>query len=132
MSNTPDQFDFERFAQTLAASESRIVAVGIVDGSNELVYSNFRENTTFYASFETIRHLMTATARFTMSEVAKLEPPLGKVEYVVIRFDKRVIVCSRLNNYVIVLGLDTEVPTPFPDYITTLIMNAAARTRTGN
>lgn len=73
---------------------------------------------------------MTIAPRLVMDELEKLEPVLGEIGAVLVRFEKRVLVFTRLDNYVIVVGLETDVPTPFPEYIAGLVKTAAKRTRT--
>ena len=122
--------DLDEFAKSLASSESRIVFIGIVDNLFKLRYSNFREGAKFYADREVIRNFMTIAPRLVVDELEKLEPVLGDIGAVLVRFEKRVLVFTPLDNYVIVVGLETDVPTPFPEYIAGLIKTAANRTRT--
>ena len=124
------KLNLDEFANALALSESRIVFIGIVDSSFKLKYSNFREGAKLYANQEVLRNLMTIAPRLVIDELEKLEPVVGKINSVLVRFEKRVLVFSRLNNYVVVVGFDTEVPTPFPEYIAGLIKTAAKRART--
>jgi hypothetical protein len=124
------KLNLDEFANALALSESRIVFIGIVDSSFKLKYSNFRVGAKLYANQEVLRNLMTIAPRLVIDELEKLEPVVGKINSVLVRFEKRVLVFSRLNNYVVVVGFDTEVPTPFPEYIAGLIKTAAKRART--
>jgi len=124
------ELNLEEFAKSLALSESRIVFIGIVDNSFKLRYSNFREGAKLYADQEVLRNLMRIAPRLVIDELEKLEPVVGKINSVLVCFAKRVLVFSRLNNYVVVVGFDTDVPTPFPEYVAGLIKAAAKRTRT--
>ncbi|MGO9643368.1 MAG: hypothetical protein ACLPY5_01325 [Candidatus Bathyarchaeia archaeon] len=122
--------DFEVFAQNLAASESRIVYVGIVDSQYNLRYSNFREGGKMYADADVIRSLLTIAPRLAIAELEKLEPALGKIKAVLVLFEKRVLVLSRLDDHIVVVGFDNEVPTPFPEYVAGLIKTSAKKART--
>jgi hypothetical protein len=124
--------DLDGFAKSLALSDGRIVFIGIVDSSFKLRYSNFREGARLYADQEVVRNLMTIAPRLVIDELEKLEPVVGKINSVLVCFEKRVLVFSRLDNYVVVVGFDTDVPTPFPEYIAGLVKNAAKRTRTSS
>jgi hypothetical protein len=126
------EFDLDGFAKLLASSESRIVFIGIVDSLFKLRYSNFREGAKLYADLDVIRNLMTISARLVKDDLAKLEPILGKLSTALVRFEKRVLVFTPVDDYVIVVGLDTDVPTPFPEYVAGLIKTAAKRNRNTN
>lgn len=121
--------DFEMFAQNLASDEVRIVYVGIVDSEYKLKYSNFREGGKLYGDFHVIRNLLTIAPRLAVAELEKLEPTLGKIDAVLVRFEKRVLVFSRLDDHVVVVGFDPEVPTPFPEYVAERIKRAAKKAR---
>ena len=122
----------DAFAKYLASSDSRIVFIGIVDSSFKLRYSNFREGAKLYANQDVLRNLMTISPRLVIEELEKLEPVVGKITSVTVRFEKRVLVFSRLDKYVVVVGFDTNVPTPFSEYVAGLIKNSAKRTRRGS
>jgi len=122
--------DFEVFTQNLIEDEARIIYVGIVDSQFKLKYSNVREGGELYADFNVIRNLLTFAPRLVIGELEKLEPALGKINAVLVRFEKRVLVFSRLDDYVVVVGFHTEVPTPFPEYVAQRIKRAALNART--
>ena len=121
--------NFELFAKALAEDEARIVYVGIVDSKYELKYSVFREGGEVYADFNVIRNLLTFAPRLVIAELEKLEPTLGKISAVLVRFEKRVLVFSRLDDHVVIVGFHTEVPTPFPEYVAERIKRAARSAR---
>jgi hypothetical protein len=132
LSNKDTELDFEEFAKFLASSDGRIVFIGVVDSLFKLRYSNFREDAKLYTDLDAIRNFITMTPRLVMNEVQKLEPILGEVDAVLVIFKNRVLVFSHLEDYVIVVGFGTDVPTPFPEYVAGLIKNAAKRTRTSS
>ncbi|MFI5448697.1 MAG: hypothetical protein ACHQ03_02870 [Candidatus Bathyarchaeia archaeon] len=122
--------DFEAFTRNLIADEVRIIYVGIVDSQYRLKYSNYREGGEVYGDFNLIRNLLTFAPRLVIGELEKLEPTLGKINAVLVRFEKRVLVFSRLDDHVVVVGFHTEVPTPFPEYVAERIKRAARSART--
>jgi len=126
----PQSLDFEVFARNLIEDEARIIYVGIVDSQYRLQYSNIREGGKVYGDFDVIRNLLTFAPRLVIAELEKLEPELGKINAVLVRFEKRVLVFSRLDDYVVVVGFHTEVPTPFPEYVAERIKRAAKNART--
>ncbi|HMK82114.1 MAG TPA: hypothetical protein VK503_00190 [Candidatus Bathyarchaeia archaeon] len=85
-----------------------------------------------YANQDVLRNLMTISPRLVIEELEKLEPVVGKINSVLVRFEKRVLVFSRLNDYVVIVGFDTDVPTPFPEYVAGLIKNSVKRTGTNS
>ena len=120
--------DFDGFAKSLALTESRIVYVGIVDSSCKLKYCNFREDAKLHLDDEVIRNLMAITSSMVVAPLEKLEPILGRMSTVLVRFENRVLIFIRLKNYSIIVGLDPGVPTPFPEYIAGLVKNSVNRT----
>ena len=119
--------NFERFGQNLLDLDNRIVYVGIVDGRYKLMHSCFREGTKLLSKSETIHNFMMLAPKLTMNDLEKSKPELGSISSVLVRFEKRVFVFSRLDEYVIIVGLDEEVPTPLPELIATHIKTAASR-----
>jgi hypothetical protein len=117
--------NFAKFTQNLLELDKRIVFVGIVDSHSKLMHSAFREGLKLYADHETIHRFMSLAPRLTMDELEKAKPTLGSVNTVLVRFAKRVFILTRFNEYVIVVGLDIDVPTELPDLITGLIKTAA-------
>ena len=117
--------NFEKFAKNLLAEDTRIVFVGIIDDHFKLLYSTFREGAELYSNHKAIQKFMSLCSKLTMGELEKSKPILGSISTVLVRFANRVFVLSRFNVFVIVVGLDVEVPTPFPDLIANLIKTAA-------
>lgn len=124
--------NFERFGENLLDLDSRIVYVGIVDGHFRLMHSCFRQGTELDADViqldsdpKTINDFMALSSRLTMHELEN-KPALGSISSVLVRFEKRVLVFSRLDEYVIIVGLDVEIPTPVPEMIAGLIKTAAS------
>jgi len=117
--------NFGKFARNLLELDERIVYVGIVNSHSTLVYSEFREGVRLHSDRETIHKFMSLAPRLTMDELEKSRPTLGTINTVLVKFAKRVFVLSRFNEYVIVVGLNVEIPTPVPELITSLIKTAA-------
>ena len=118
--------NFGKFARNLLELDGRIVYVGIVNSHSRLMYSEFREGARVYSDRETIHKFMSLAPSLTMDELEKSKPSLGSISTVLVRFAKRVFVLSRFNEYVIVVGLEIEVPTPLPELIASLIKTAAS------
>lgn len=122
--------DLDGFAKSLALTESRIIYIGIVDSSSKLLYCNFREDAKLHLDEEVIRNLMAITSSMVVAPLEKLESILGKMSTVLVRYENRVLIFIRLKNYSIIVGLDPDVPTPFPEYVAGLVKNAVNRTLT--
>ena len=121
------RLNFERFGQNLLDLDNRIVYVGIVNSRYKLMHSCFREGATVHSDSRTIHNFMMLAPKLTMTDLEKSKPALGSISSVLVRFEKRVFVFSRLDEFVIIVGLETEVPTPLPDLIANHIKTAASR-----
>ena len=119
--------NFERFGQNLLDLDNRIAYVGIVNNRYKLMHSCFREGTTLHSDSKTIHDFMILAPKLTMNDLEKSKPNLGTISSVLVRFEKRVFVLSRLDEYVIIVGLDVEVPTPLPELVASHIKTAASR-----
>lgn len=121
------KLNFERFGQNLLDLDNRIVYVGIVNSRYKLMHSCFREGAILHSDSKTIHNFMVLAPKLTMNDLEKSKPTLGSISSVLVRFEKRVFVFSRLDEYVIIVGLDIEVPTPLPELIASHIKIAASR-----
>jgi hypothetical protein len=119
--------NFERFEQNLLDLDNRITYVGIVDSHHKLMHSSFREGVELHSDRKVIHDFMMLAPRLTMNELEMSKPNLGSISSVLVRFEKGVFVLSRLNEFVIVVRLDVEIPTPVPELINQLIKDAASR-----
>ena len=90
------------------------------------MHSSFREGAKLYSDREAIRNFMTRAPYFTINNLEESKPILGGITSVLVRFNKRVFVFSRFDEYVVAVGLDMEVHTPLPDLIEKLVKTAAA------
>jgi hypothetical protein len=91
------------------------------------MHSTFREGAKLYSEPEMIRNFMTLAAQLVVNNLEEAKPVLGAITSVLVRFDKRVFVFSRLDGYLVVVGLDVNVRTQLPDLVAKLIRTAAAR-----
>jgi hypothetical protein len=117
--------DFIKFTQNVFAQEKRVIYLGIVDRMYRLRHSEFRQNAKILSPPDVIRDFMTITPSVIMNELEKRQPVLGLVKVVLVRYEKRVLLFGRFQEYVIILGFDPEVPTPFPDQMFNIIKTAA-------
>jgi nucleoside-specific outer membrane channel protein Tsx len=101
--------------------------VGIIDSYDKLMHSCFREGTKSESDIKAIHNFMDLAPRLTMNELGKTKPSLGSISSVLVRSDKGVFVFSRLDEFIIVVGLDVEIPTPVPELVARLIKSAASR-----
>ena len=122
--------NFEKFGENLLDLDKRIIYVGIVDSHFRLMHSSFREGESGLSQLEsdpqTIHDFMMLAPRLTMHELEKSKPALGVISSVLVRFEKRVFVFNRLDEYVIIVGLDVVIPTPMQENIAKLIKIAAS------
>jgi hypothetical protein len=99
-----------------------------MDSSSKLKYCSFRESAKLYVDEEVIRNLMAITSNMVVAPLEKLEQIFGKMSTVLVRYEKRVLIFSHAKNYSVIVGLNPDVPTPFPEHIIGLIENAMKRT----
>ena len=118
--------NFERFGQNLLDLDDRIVYVGIVNSRYKLMHSCYREGARLHSDSKTIHKFMMLAPKLTMNDLEKSKPALGSISTVMVRFEKRVFVFSRLDEFVIIVGLDIEFPTPIPELIANHIKTAAS------
>lgn len=119
--------NYERFCNNLLTLDHRILFVGIVDSQHNLLHSSFREDAELYSDPEVIRHFMTLAPQLTINGLERSKPVLGAITSVLVRFEERVFVFSRLDGFIVIVGLDVDVHTPLPDLMAKLIKTAAAR-----
>ena len=111
---------------TSLEQETQIVFVAVVDNRYTVLINKFREGSTLYYSPEYIRNFVQITPVIIVDALEKLKLMLGSISTVVIRYEKRVLLFSRYEDMIIVLGFDPSIPTPFPDSMARLIRKVAS------
>ena len=61
-----------------------------------------------------------------------LKPALGLIPLVTVRYKNRLVLFIRFEDMIVVLGLESSVPTPLPDLMTNLIRETANESNESN
>ena len=118
--------NYEQFCENLLTLDHRVVYVGIVDNQPRLMHSKFREGAELHSTPAAVRKFMTIAPHF-IDNLEMDKPTIGGITSVLLKSDKRVVVFSRLDGFIVAVGLDEEIHTPIPDLVEKLIKTAAAR-----
>ena len=105
--------DVEKFAQEAFRRDSRIRYVGIVDAEYHVLLSKMREGVESVRTSEDYRNFVQLMPPIIVDAAEKLQPILGKLESVTIRYEKVLFAFFRVKKVVVVLSYNPEVTTPF-------------------
>ena len=117
--------DFKKFAENIFKREPRVVFVSIVDNRYTVLANEMRKGATLYYTPEFIRNFVQLVPLIVMDALEKLKLALGPISSVTVRYEKRVLLFSRYEDMIVVLGLEPSVPTPLPDSMAKLIEETA-------
>ena len=123
--------NFDKFIEGLFAREPRLVYVGVANNLYKLVASEIRKDATVYLSPQALENFVQITPIVIVDALERLQPLLGKISSILVRYEKRVLLFTRFEGDVIVLGFETSVPTPFPIEIAKLIEEVAKKCNDG-
>jgi hypothetical protein len=105
--------DVDKFAEEVFRKDSRIRYVGIVDKGFHILLSKMREGVQSITTVEQERNFVQLMPPIIVDAVEKLQPILGKLDTVTIRYEKVLLAFFRMNTLVVVLSFDSNVSTPF-------------------
>ena len=118
--------DAQKFAKRILDVEPRALYVGVVDSrSNTVIADEFRNGAHLYYPKEYVHNFMMVAPAIAMESLERLKPGLGVITSTLIRYEKRVLLFSRCEDMIVVLGFDVSVPTSFPDSMSKLIRTVA-------
>jgi hypothetical protein len=117
--------DFDKFIERLLMHEPRLVYVGVANNQYKLVASKIRKDATTYLTHQALQNFVQITPIIIVDALERLQPLLGGISSILVRYEKRVLLFSRFEENVIVLGFEPSVPTPFPIEISKLIKKVA-------
>jgi len=107
--------DFSKFVHQILEREKNVIFVVVVNNQYKLLASEIRKDARTYLEAQAIRNFAQITPPIVLDSLERLEPLLGPISAVVVRYQKRVLLFSRLEDMAVILGLDPAVPTPLPD-----------------
>jgi hypothetical protein len=105
--------DVEKFAEEAFKADSRVRYVGIVDNEFHVLISKMREGVQSITTDEAERNFVQIMPPIIVDAVEKLQPLLGQLENVTIRYEKVLLVFFRMEGFVVVLSFNADVSTPF-------------------
>ncbi len=105
--------DPERFTEEAFKKDSRIRYVGIIDNQFRIIVSKMRESVQSVTSEEQERNFIQLMPPIIVDAVEKLQPLLGKLDNVTVRYEKMLLVFFRVQNLTVVLSFNPNVSTPF-------------------
>ena len=87
--------DPERFTEEAFKKDSRIRYVGIIDNQFHIIVSKMRESVQSVTSEEQERNFIQLMPPIIVDSVEKLQPLLGKLDNVTVRYEKMLLVFFR-------------------------------------
>ena len=105
--------DVEKFAAEAFRTDMRIRYLGIVDNEFHILLSRMREGVESVTTDEQERNFVQIKPPIIVDAVEKLQPLLGKLDSVTVRYEKVMLVFFRMEGLVVVLSFDANVNTPF-------------------
>jgi hypothetical protein len=105
--------DSKKFAEEAFRSDARIRYVGVVDNEFHIHFSQMREGVESVTADDQDSHFIQIMPPIIVDAVEKLQPLLGKLDNVTVRYEKLLLVFFRLEGFVVILSFDNTVSTPF-------------------
>ena len=105
--------DAQKFAEEAFRVDPRIRYVGIVDNEFHILFSKMREGVQSVTTEEQERNFVQIMPPIIVDAVEKLQPLLGKMDNVTIRYEKLLLVFFRMEGVVVVLSFNANVTTGF-------------------
>lgn len=105
--------DVEKFADEAFRKDSRIRYVGIVDNEFHVLVSKQREGVPSVTTEAQERNFVQLMPPIIVDAVEKLQPILGKLDTVTVRYEKVLLVFFRMNALAVILSFNSNVSTPF-------------------
>ncbi len=105
--------DSEKFVEEAFKKDSRIRYVGIIDNQFHIIMSKMREGVQSVGTEEEERGFIQLMPPIIVDAVEKLQPLLGKLDNVTVRYEKLMLVFFRFQNFTVVFSFNPDVSTPF-------------------
>ena len=105
--------DPEKFTEEAFKKDIRIRYVGIVDNEFHIISSKMREGVQRITTEEQERNFVQLMPPIIVDAVERLQPVLGKLDNVTVRYEKVLMVFFRVQNLTVILSFNPDVSTPF-------------------
>jgi len=100
--------------------------VGVVESRADTVLANrIRQGASLYYPLQYMRDFLMIGPALAIGALEKLKPALGAISAVTVRYERRILLLSRYEDMIVILGFEETMPTPFSDSMTKLIQEAA-------
>jgi hypothetical protein len=119
--------DAKKFAEEVLKKDSRIRYVGIVDRQFNVLVSQMREGIASLTRADSDRSFLQLTPPIILDAMEKVEPLLGAVESVTVKYEKLLLVFFRKGNYIVILSFNPDVLRPFMSALTDFIQSLASQ-----
>ena len=105
--------DVKKFADETLKADPRIRYVGVVDNQFHILLSHMREGVQSVTTDEQERNFVQIMPPIIVDAVEKLQPLLGKLDNVTVRYEKVLLVFFRMEGLVVILSFNADVSSPF-------------------
>jgi hypothetical protein len=105
--------DIEKFGEEAFRKDNKIRYVGIMDNEFHILLSKMREGVQSITTEDQERNFVQLMPPIIVDAVEKLQPILGKLDTVTVRYEKVLLVFFRMNTLAVILSFNSNVSTPF-------------------
>ena len=109
----------QKFAEEAFKRDNRIRYVGIIDNGFHILCSKNREGVQSITTEDQERNFVQLMPPIIVDAVEKLQPLLGTLDNVTVRYEKILLVFFRVRNLTVVLSFNPDVSTPFISSLST-------------
>jgi len=118
--------DVQKFTKGILEDEPKVLFVALVESRADTVLANeIRKGASLYYPAQYLHDFVMIAPAIVIGALEKLKPALGAITSVTVRYERRVLLFSRCEDMVVVLGFEESVPTPFADRMAELIRRVA-------
>jgi len=105
--------DPEKFAEAAFKKDNRIRYVAIIDSEYHVLLSRMREGIQSLTTEEQERNFFQIMPPIIVDAVERLEPLLGRMDTVTVRYEKVPLAFFRMQRITVILSFNPDVTTPF-------------------
>jgi hypothetical protein len=106
------QMDIKKFAQETFKLDKRIRYVGVVDNQFHILLSQMRDGVQSVTTDEQEHNFVQIMPPIIVDAVEKMEPILGELDRVTVRYEKVTLMFYRLEDLVVILSLEPKGAAP--------------------
>jgi len=105
--------DIQKFAEEAFKKDPRIRYIGIIDSEYHVLLSKMREGIKSVTTDEQERNFVQIIPPIIVDAVEKMQPMLGKLDNVTLRYEKVLLVFFHLQGFVVILTFNPDASSPF-------------------